>query len=289
MRKSISFIVLACVTICSCLNAQQVQSINIAVNQPSYNGACPVSIAFTATIHYSGAGALKYTWLRSDGGKGATGSILLDMLHHSTVLQNTWYMAKNMNGWMSLQIISPVSFQSPQANFSVACSSSNSNPARSNVNASGNLNNPTKGKVTSSGTTNNSSNGNVTNNSGVVNNPKKLFAIQNIIVRVDKPAYKGTCPVTLSFNAIMHSNGSGIIQYTWVTSDGGINPVLSQKLSGTGTDQLQVYNWELGKNYSGSVSLKILSPITYQSAAAKFNVNCNVISVPTPTIRSNIP
>ncbi|MDP4216716.1 MAG: hypothetical protein Q8927_10990, partial [Bacteroidota bacterium] len=99
----------------------QVQNVQVAVNKPSYNGACPVALSFTATVHYSGKGMIRYTWVNSDGGSNGTLSKQLSGTGTDVLPSHVWQLGRSLSGSASLKILSPVQVQSTPANFVVNC------------------------------------------------------------------------------------------------------------------------------------------------------------------------
>ncbi|MDP4245958.1 MAG: hypothetical protein Q8932_08930 [Bacteroidota bacterium] len=91
------------------------------VNKPSYNGACPVALSFTATVHYSGKGMIRYTWVNSDGGSNGTLSKQLSGTGTDVLPSHVWQLGRSLSGSASLKILSPVQVQSTPANFVVNC------------------------------------------------------------------------------------------------------------------------------------------------------------------------
>jgi hypothetical protein len=239
MKKAM--IAFGCCLLVLISRSQQIQDISVKADRPTYNGACPAKITFTATIHYSGSGTVQYTWLRSDGAHGPTRSMTLKGGGTQTI-NTTWQLGKSYSGWQAVKVLSPVAYESPHATFELACNGS----APAEASPAG----------------------------AVVGRNKPALQVKNVQVAVNKPSFTGKCPVALSFSATVHYSGSGTIRYTWVNSDGGSNGTLSKQLSGTGTDQLLPHVWQLGRSLSGSATLKIISPVQYQSTPVNFQVNC---------------
>ena len=255
--------------------AQQIKNVTVVADQPSYDGACPARITFTATINYTGSGNIQYTWLRSDGAHGPTKSLSLSGGGSQTVT-TTWNIGKSYNGWQALKIISPAAYESAHAGFNLTCNGTAAAPAR----PAGLKPAAANGPVATVGGKPVPANGAVQSTTG------STIQIKDVQVRVDKQSYTGGCPVTLTFRATVHSTGTGVIRYTWVTSDGGSYPVVNKKLSGTGTDELTLHTWQLSKTYSGTATVKILSPAQNQSGGTSFQVTCGTRSpAPTTTLR----
>jgi hypothetical protein len=261
MKKIISLAVSGILALTLSVTAQQIKNISITANPPSYSGSCPAKITFTATIQYSGSGTLQYTWLRSDNAHAPTRTLKLDG-SGTQIVTTTWQLGKSFQGWQAVKVTSPVTYESGHAEFSLACNGTKAatpNPPVTVPNTASTPNNPTRGPVASP---------------SKANIPVPL-QIQNAQLTVDKSNYSGKCPVGISFRATIHYTGKGTIRYTWVTSDGGSNGTITKQLSGSGTEILQPHIWQLGRTFSGSVSLKITSPVQYQSSPVSFQVNCH--------------
>jgi hypothetical protein len=308
MKKAIPLLALCLAATAMQTRAQQIKSVSVTADNPAYSGGCPARITFTATIHYSGSGSVQYTWLRSDGAHAPTKTIALSGSGTQT-LTTYWQLGKSFQGWQALKIVSPGSYESQHADFSLACnglppakgpgpvaSPSRANlpagpvsttPSHANLPAGTMSPTPSRTSMPASTVTpansrtnapagtaaSGNSRGNVP--SGPVPPVAARLQVQNVQVSVDKPSYNGSCPVTVNFSAVVHFTGSGTIRYTWVTSDGGSNATFTKQLSGTGTDELDKHAWQLGKSFAGTASLKILSPVQYQSAPVRFRVGCN--------------
>lgn len=103
--------------------AQRVNSIDVSVDHPSYTGACPARITFKAVIHYSGAGTLRYQWVRSDGAHPPIMTIQLDG-RGTRIINTSWQLGavgKSYSGWEAVKVLSPVSFESAHGEFNLTC------------------------------------------------------------------------------------------------------------------------------------------------------------------------
>jgi hypothetical protein len=278
MIKTIPLLALFLAVIAIDSGAQQIQNVSVSADNPAYNGACPAKITFTATIHYRGTGSLQYTWLRSDGAHAPTQTLALNGSGTQT-LTTYWQLGKSFRGWQALKIVAPGSYESEHADFNLACNGMApangpvASPSRANLPAGPVSSAPTRINPPAGAVTAGNSRGNVP--AGQAPQGGASLQVQNVQVSVDKPSYDGSCPVTLNFSADIHFTGSGTIRYTWVTSDGGSNAVFTKQLSGAGTDALDKHTWQLGTSISGTASLKILSPVQYQSPPVRFRVGCN--------------
>lgn len=99
----------------------QVTAVSVSVSPTSYTGTCPEKFTFAATITANGAGVVTYTWLRSDGAVSSPQTITFTGAGTQTVVA-TWTLSPAaFSGWEQLQIISPNSLLSNQANFALMC------------------------------------------------------------------------------------------------------------------------------------------------------------------------
>lgn len=120
MKQSLLVFVPCLMLISMLANGQAITNVRVTLDKPSYNGACPAKITFTAVISYTGTGSIQYTWLRSDGAKAPTRTLQLKGGGTETVT-TSWQLGKSFRGWQALKIISPVQFQSQNSSFSVNC------------------------------------------------------------------------------------------------------------------------------------------------------------------------
>lgn len=124
------------------LFSQQVTDVKVTVDQSSYSGECPVRITFKATIYSTGKGSFKYIWLRNDNATDNNNSFVTLSGTGVDVVTTTWTLGSpgmTYSGWEALKIISPVTFTSNKANFSIKCSNSKNNNTSPNTNGNGNI------------------------------------------------------------------------------------------------------------------------------------------------------
>jgi len=94
-----------------------------------YSGSCPGVIKFNGKIQASGAGRVKYTWLRNDG---ATGPVeYVDFTEAGVKLvSTTWTLGDastlpHYDGWEQIKILSPNEMLSNKAGFTLTCTQKN--------------------------------------------------------------------------------------------------------------------------------------------------------------------
>jgi hypothetical protein len=111
--------------------SQQVIDVKVTVDKTTYSGPCPVVITFKATIYSKGQGSFKYVWLRSDNAIDNNNSFVTLSGTGVDVVTTTWTIGApgmTFSGWEALKIISPVTFTSNHADFSIKC-----NPGQKNT------------------------------------------------------------------------------------------------------------------------------------------------------------
>jgi len=103
----------------------RVEGAGAEANPTSYTGACPGLIKFSGKIQASGAGRVKYTWLRNDG---ATGPVeYVDFTEAGVkLISTTWTLGDAVAlphyvGWEQIKILSPNDMLSNKANFKLTC------------------------------------------------------------------------------------------------------------------------------------------------------------------------
>src|SRR5215471_10864470 len=148
MKKSNTLFVLSLMLITELTLGQQVTNVSITADNPSYKGACPAKINFTAVIHYTGTGNIQYTWLRSDGAKAPTRTLQLKAGGTQTVT-TSWQLGKSFSGWQALKIISPRNYESSHADFTIAC---NGTAPKTNPNTAVSTSQKNNGSLTTANT-----------------------------------------------------------------------------------------------------------------------------------------
>ncbi|MEK7561300.1 MAG: hypothetical protein AAB541_00350 [Patescibacteria group bacterium] len=102
-----------------------VTGVTAAVSPTSYSGACPKEFVFSANITANGAGTVTYKWTRSDGASGQTKSLVFSGAGTQAAEGSTWTLGgsgNTYNNWEKVQILTPNTTESNQANFSLNCS-----------------------------------------------------------------------------------------------------------------------------------------------------------------------
>ena len=98
----------------------------VSASPANYEGPCPVTITFTATITGVGPADFSYRWTDSDGYLGSTiGSLLIADVAETS---RTWELGDindvpSFQGWMALEIVEPVQLYSNVAWVSITCTS----------------------------------------------------------------------------------------------------------------------------------------------------------------------
>ncbi len=93
-----------------------------AVNQDGtaqYSGTCPSTINFQGTISAPKAGEVKYTFVRSDGGRMTARTLKFDKPGTKEVT-TSWKLGKSLTGWVAIEIEAP-KFRSNRSIFEVNC------------------------------------------------------------------------------------------------------------------------------------------------------------------------
>jgi hypothetical protein len=101
-----------------------VTRVAIVANPRVYNGACPATIKFTATIFVSRHPAkVTYQWERSDGAKGERQTI--DINAAGQGVTEDWQLGgagEHKTVWERLHVVAPTNITSPQAGVRINCS-----------------------------------------------------------------------------------------------------------------------------------------------------------------------
>lgn len=85
-----------------------------------YKASCPVTVKFSGRIFSKQGGKIQYHFMRSDGATAPELSIELSP-GESKIVETSWTIGKDYEGWMALEIIHPVNLKSSKANFKVEC------------------------------------------------------------------------------------------------------------------------------------------------------------------------
>jgi hypothetical protein len=88
---------------------------------PRITGHChPSRVHFTGRITATGAGAVRYAWVRSDKPSTATFPLKFDKPGSLPVTYD-WIVQGPAHGWVVLHVISPESVHSEKVKFEVNC------------------------------------------------------------------------------------------------------------------------------------------------------------------------
>ena len=97
------------------------QAVKASVSVPVITGNCsPSRVHFAGRIESSAAGALKYSWVRSDKPSSATFDLKFDAPGSLPVTYD-WILKGPAEGWVVLQVISPEKVNSGKIRFELKC------------------------------------------------------------------------------------------------------------------------------------------------------------------------
>lgn len=120
--------------------------------------------------------------------------------------------------------------------------------------------------------------------SGATSASARVIAVS---LRAERLPLTNTCPTTVDFRGTITMNSRGMVSYTFERSDGATAPIYTLFFPSAGTREVST-SWTLGRSYSGYEKLKVLSPNRFESAEARFNLNCGgrLIDPPLPPLSS---
>lgn len=93
----------------------------------------------------------------------------------------------------------------------------------------------------------------------------------SVTVSADPTRYTGSLPASISFIGRITASQPCDVRYQFVRSDGTMRPIATLHFDTAGTRDAGM-TWSLSRNYSGWVSLKVLSPRSVESSRAQFEV-----------------
>ncbi|MEV5410852.1 hypothetical protein AB0K60_18675 [Thermopolyspora sp. NPDC052614] len=100
-------------------------SVTTPVASPkSHDGACPVTVTFSAKVKLkvSGKTTLAYRWLRGDGSKSKVKTRIVRGKGVKTVaIVEKATFKKDIKGWQALQVLAPRKVTTKKSRFSVSC------------------------------------------------------------------------------------------------------------------------------------------------------------------------
>lgn len=97
-------------------------------------------------------------------------------------------------------------------------------------------------------------------------------------VSVTPAEYSGQCPKRFEFVGEITSDTAGVVQYTWIRSDGATSPVEALRFGKAGTMRVTTY-WELGAEGQHWQALQIVAPNQLFSNRATFSLKCVILGV----------
>jgi hypothetical protein len=114
---------LAAVALAAYAEQRTVTRVGIVAKPRAYNGPCPASLEFIATIHVSRHPVrVEYQWERSDGGRGRRETI--EIRSAGQGVTDTWTLGRGGERrvvWERLHVLAPTGISSPEARVRVDC------------------------------------------------------------------------------------------------------------------------------------------------------------------------
>lgn len=105
------------------LAAQTVTDVRIVARPRVYNGPCPATIQFTATIFVSHHPvAVEYRWERSDGARGPRRRVVIRSAGQG--VRESWTLGRGrerLQIWQRLHVLAPTGISSPNQVVRVNC------------------------------------------------------------------------------------------------------------------------------------------------------------------------
>jgi hypothetical protein len=109
-----------------------------------------------------------------------------------------------------------------------------------------------------------------------VNDP----TVVEVLLKPDRANPTGNCPISITFNGTIRTNGPATVKYTFTRSDGATSPVLTLQYAEAGVQSVAT-SWTIGNTtslprYSGWQAIKVLSPNVMESShdAGSFEMAC---------------
>ncbi len=104
------------------------------------------------------------------------------------------------------------------------------------------------------------------------------FRVTEASLTAEDARMSGPCPMKVVFNGYIKTNGPGTIRYTFTRSDGATAPIFTLTFEEAGTQRVNT-DWTLSDAdvqppFEGWERIKILSPNSYESSQAKFEIEC---------------
>jgi hypothetical protein len=79
------------------------RSVQVSANPQKYNGACPVTVTFTANFAATAPMIVAYRWVRSDGASSAAQKIAATPA--GVQANNTWQVGASFEGWEVIDLL----------------------------------------------------------------------------------------------------------------------------------------------------------------------------------------
>jgi hypothetical protein len=103
------------------------------------------------------------------------------------------------------------------------------------------------------------------------------FRVEGAGLAAVPTSYQGPCPGPIKFQGKIQASARGRVRYTYFYSDGAMGPEGFVDFEGPGVKQVET-TWTLGgtglPRYEGWAKLRILSPNSYVSNEASFDIDC---------------
>jgi hypothetical protein len=91
----------------------------------------------------------------------------------------------------------------------------------------------------------------------------QVFRVTETFLKADEGRMSGLCPLRVVFNGYIRVNGPGVVEYTFMRSDGATGPNYKMEFLKAGTQPVRT-DWKLGDasalpRYEGWQTIRILS------------------------------
>lgn len=212
---------------------------------PNSSTTCPQTFTFDGTITTNDAGNVTYQWIRSDGASGPPQVLTFLSAGTQNVATETWTLGApgfNTTGWARIQVTTPNSISSPQANFTLNCPPPTLSPT------------PTP-----------------------TDTPLPPSQVTNVTIDPASPLVLNACPGAVNFTGQITTDGPTNVTYEWEQSDGTTVGPLAILFPGPGSLPVN-HTWNFGAPpiiLNGLwARINVLSPNALSSTQATFDVNC---------------
>ena len=108
--------------------------------------------------------------------------------------------------------------------------------------------------------------------------PQQIKRIEATLT-ADPASYTGPCPTTINFRGRITVPNPGQVQYRFIRSDGATAPVQKLDFQQPGSKEVTT-TWRIGRDYSGWVAIKVISPQEIESGKANFKIKCGAAVEP---------